>query len=71
MNNEYEVGMGEGGNPVSTLAYSFQKAPRGLPGLTSSSNEQTDINNTYAFTSHELQRDLLFNPGIFGTETSD
>ena len=29
------------------------------------------INNTYAFTSYALRRDLEFNPGTFGTGTSD
>ena len=43
----------------------------GPPGLTSPSDGRIAINSTYAFTSYALWRDLVFNPGVFGTETSD
>ena len=58
-------------NPLPALAYSYQKPSRGPPGLTFPFDVWIAINNTYAFIPHALRRDLRFNPGIFGTETSD
>ena len=44
MSDELEVWKGEGENPVPELAYSNPKSPRGLPGLTTTSDRQIVVN---------------------------
>ena len=61
----------ERGNTVPAVAYYSLKALRGLPGLTFPFDWQITINSTYVFSSYALVKDLGFNPGTFGTETSD
>jgi hypothetical protein len=59
------------GKPGAGISLLFYKALRGPPGLTSPFDNRISINRTHAFTSYALWRNLKFNPGIFGTETSD
>jgi hypothetical protein len=59
MNDEYEVRKGE------------RKTGDGISTRLNIPIRRINHNSTYAFTSHTLHRDLGFNTGIFGTETSD
>ena len=49
---------------VKGLSYSFQKAPRGSPGLTFPIDGRNATDYTYAFSSYALRRDLGFNLAI-------
>ena len=53
------------GKPGAGISLLFSKAGLMLP-----SDGRIAINNTYAFTSYALQRDLGFNPSIFAAETN-
>ena len=60
--------LGEGkwrSNPMLTLAYSYWKASKGIPGLTSLSDSWFTVECTYAFT-NGVQADLGLIQVYFG-----
>ena len=68
---EYEVRRVKGKIDADIIIILFLKAPRGQPGLMSSSNRQITTNSSNVFTYPAMGRNLRFNTYIFGTETSD
>ena len=57
-------------NSVPGIAYSYLKAPKGPPNVTSPSEWVIVIQSTYSFTTNSLRRDLGFNSDIFEAEIS-